>query len=174
MSQAHHQEILDDHMWNLNWKTSLVLTLLQKYKHAKKGIDDTKVPFEKLTCSLEVSKVLSWEKDEKQAMDQCKEHLDIYQLNIDKVVSIYKMHYITFTFRAVVEEKQQKVVVQISKFHETVDAMSDGIEVDADMEEQGHKAADLKVAKKETGEEVAAEGMCFASQGTAIMTGSSK
>ncbi|KAG1856334.1 hypothetical protein DFJ58DRAFT_727166 [Suillus subalutaceus] len=62
----------------------IVKTLLQKYKHAKKGIDDTKVPFEKLTCALEVSKVLSWEKDEKQAMDQCREHLDIYQLKIDK------------------------------------------------------------------------------------------
>ena len=61
-----------------------VKTLLHKYKRAIKGIDDTRVPFEELTCSLDVSKVSSWEKDEKQAMDQHGEHLDIYQLKIDK------------------------------------------------------------------------------------------
>jgi hypothetical protein len=61
-----------------------VRTLLQKYKRAIKGIDDTKVPFEELTSSLEVSKVSSWEKDETLAMEQRGEHLDIYQLKIDK------------------------------------------------------------------------------------------
>ncbi|KAG1850364.1 hypothetical protein DFJ58DRAFT_842440 [Suillus subalutaceus] len=185
MSQAHRQEILDDHMWNLNWE-----------KHCwyctnvpKKGIDDTKVPFEELTRSLEVSKVLSWEKDEKQAMDQRGEHLDIYQLKIDKEyantgksgsiswlisgINLEDVHSrdtlrvdirqllrdASASQKAVVEEKRQKVAARISKFHETADAMSDGIEVDADMEEQGHEAADLEVAEEETGEEVAAEGM---------------
>ncbi|KAG1863081.1 hypothetical protein F4604DRAFT_1587244, partial [Suillus subluteus] len=86
MNQAHCQEILDDHMRNSNWKklVQIIKTLLQKYKHANKGIDDTKVPFEELTSSLEVSKVSSWEKDETQAMEQRGEHLDIYQLKIDK------------------------------------------------------------------------------------------
>jgi hypothetical protein len=61
-----------------------VKTLLKKYKRAKKGVDDTKVPFKELTHSLEFSKVSSWEKDEKEAMEQCGEYLDIYQLKIDK------------------------------------------------------------------------------------------
>jgi hypothetical protein len=59
-----------------------VKTLLQKYKRAIKGINDTRVPFEELTCSLDASKVSSWEKDEKKAMDQHGEHLDIYQIKV--------------------------------------------------------------------------------------------
>ncbi|KAG2109049.1 uncharacterized protein F5147DRAFT_652614 [Suillus discolor] len=145
MSQAHRQEILDDHMRNSNWKkhVQIVKTLLQKYKRANKGIDDTKVPFQELTHSLEVSKVSSWEKDEKQAMEQCGEHLDIYQLQIDKVC-----HYITFTF------KQGS-----RKFHEMADAMTEGIEVDTDMEEEEREAADPKVTYEEICEEVIAEAM---------------
>ncbi|KAG1764090.1 hypothetical protein EV702DRAFT_1051462 [Suillus placidus] len=90
MSQAHRQEILDDHMRNSNWNklVHIVKTLLQKYKRANKGIDDTKVPFEELTSSLEVSKVSSWEKDETRAMEQHGEHLDIYQLKIDKAPTV--------------------------------------------------------------------------------------
>ncbi|KAG2361361.1 hypothetical protein BDR07DRAFT_1485939 [Suillus spraguei] len=61
-----------------------VKMLLQKYKCANKGINDTKVPFEELTSSLEFNQVSSWEKDEKQAIEQCGEYLDIYHLNIDK------------------------------------------------------------------------------------------
>ncbi|KAG2138966.1 hypothetical protein DEU56DRAFT_755684 [Suillus clintonianus] len=86
MSQAHCQEILDNHMWNSNWKklVQIIKMLLQKYKCLNKGIADTKVPFEELTSSLEVSKVSSWEKDETQVMEQRGEHLDIIQLKIDK------------------------------------------------------------------------------------------
>jgi hypothetical protein len=72
--------------------------------------------------------------------------------------------------KAAVEEKRQQLAGRIPKFHETADAMIDGIEVDtgikhidnirfcaADMEEQGQEAADLEVSLEETGEEVAAE-----------------
>ncbi|KAG2063991.1 hypothetical protein BDR04DRAFT_1122871 [Suillus decipiens] len=71
MSQSHCQEILDDLMQNSNWKklVGIIKMLLQKYKHANKGINDTKVPFEELTSSLEFSQVSSWEKDEKQAIE---------------------------------------------------------------------------------------------------------
>ncbi|KAG1825170.1 hypothetical protein EV424DRAFT_1267602, partial [Suillus variegatus] len=86
MSQAHRQEILDDHMRNSNWKklVGIVKTLLRKYKRANKGIDDTRIPFEDLTKSLDVNKVSLWESDEKRAMERRGEHLDIYHLRIDK------------------------------------------------------------------------------------------
>ncbi|KIK31764.1 hypothetical protein CY34DRAFT_36943, partial [Suillus luteus UH-Slu-Lm8-n1] len=216
MSQAHRQEILDDHMRNSNWKklVGIVKTLLQKYKRAIKGIDDTRVPFEELTCSLDVSKVSSWEKDEKQAMDQRGEHLDIYQLKIDKAPTMAEIRLklteteyadtgtsgsiswlinginledsqdalrveirqlprdASASQKAVVEEKRQKLAARISKFHETADAITDGIEVDAgtehlddvrfcaaDMGEQWAEAVDLEVPLEETGEDVAAEAM---------------
>jgi hypothetical protein len=57
---------------------------LKKCKRAKKGVDDTKVLFKELTRSLEFSKVSLWEKDEKEAMEQHREYLDIYWLTIDK------------------------------------------------------------------------------------------
>ncbi|KAG1778007.1 hypothetical protein EV702DRAFT_968763, partial [Suillus placidus] len=86
MSQAHCQEILDDHMRNSNWKklVGIVKTLLRKHKRAYKGIDDTKVPFEEPTRSLDVNKVSLWESDQKRATEQRGEHLDIYNLKIDR------------------------------------------------------------------------------------------
>ncbi|KAG1720661.1 uncharacterized protein EDB91DRAFT_1064768, partial [Suillus paluster] len=82
MSQAHRQEILDDHMRNSNWKK--LVRIGKKYKRANKGIEDTRVPFEELTGSLDVIKVRAWEKDEEKAKEERGEHLNIYQLKIDK------------------------------------------------------------------------------------------
>ncbi|KAG1830726.1 hypothetical protein DFJ58DRAFT_671542 [Suillus subalutaceus] len=86
MSQYHRQEILDDHMRDSNWKklVGIVKTLLKKYKCAVKGVNDTKITFDELTCSLDPQKIALWEKDEKIAMELRGEHLDIYQLKIDK------------------------------------------------------------------------------------------
>lgn len=64
--------------------TDAVKTLLRKYKRANKGIEDTRVPFEELTGSLDVIKVSAWEKDEEKAKEERGEHLNIYQLKIDK------------------------------------------------------------------------------------------
>ncbi|KAG1841050.1 hypothetical protein F4604DRAFT_1690502 [Suillus subluteus] len=87
MSQYHQQEILDDHMRDSNWKNwlgSVIKTLLKKYKCAVKGVNDTKLPFDELACSLDPQKIALWEKDEKITMELQGEHLDIYQLKIDK------------------------------------------------------------------------------------------
>ncbi|KAG1838555.1 hypothetical protein F4604DRAFT_1572198 [Suillus subluteus] len=86
MSQYHRQEILDDHMRDSNWKkmVGIVRTLLKKHKRAVKGIDDTKLPFDELTHTLDPEKIAIWEKDEKMAMELRGDHLDIYQLKIDK------------------------------------------------------------------------------------------
>lgn len=61
-----------------------VKTLLKKHKRAVKGVDDTKLPFDELTHSLDPQKITLWEKDEKIAMELRGEHLNIYQLKIDK------------------------------------------------------------------------------------------
>ena len=59
-------------------------TLLKKHKRAVKGVMDTQLPFDELTRSLDPRKIARWEKDEKKAMKKRGEHLDIYQLKIDK------------------------------------------------------------------------------------------
>ncbi|KAG1784794.1 uncharacterized protein HD556DRAFT_1250836, partial [Suillus plorans] len=62
----------------------LVKTLLKKYKRALKGVDDTKSPFDELTLSLDPEKISIWKIDEKKAMEQRGEYLDIYQLQMNK------------------------------------------------------------------------------------------
>ncbi|KAG1784325.1 uncharacterized protein HD556DRAFT_1310674 [Suillus plorans] len=86
MSQAHRQEVLDDHMRDSNWKkiVGIMKTLLKKYKRALKGVDDTKSPFDELTLSLDPEKISIWKIDEKKAMEQRGEYLDIYQLQMNK------------------------------------------------------------------------------------------
>ncbi|KAG1886594.1 hypothetical protein F4604DRAFT_1571859, partial [Suillus subluteus] len=104
MSHAHRQEVLDDHMRDSNWKKIvgiskhfnhvyqklcltlkiLAKTLLTKYKRALKGVDETKSPFDELAWSLNPGKILMWEIDEKKAVEERGEYLDIYQLQINK------------------------------------------------------------------------------------------
>ncbi|KAG0696999.1 hypothetical protein DFH29DRAFT_1024097, partial [Suillus ampliporus] len=168
MSQAHRQAILDDHMCNSNWKklVGIIKTLLQKYKRANKGIDDTKVPFQELTRSLDINKVSSWESDEKQAMEQRVSWL-INGINLEDAhsrdtlrVDIWQLpRDASAAQRAVVEEKRQKLAARISKYHETTNTMTQGLEVNSDMEELGQEAVDLEVALEEISEEVAAEVM---------------
>ncbi|KAG1799946.1 uncharacterized protein HD556DRAFT_1305447 [Suillus plorans] len=59
-------------------------TLLKKYKRALKGVDDTKSPFDELTLSLDPEKISIWKINEKKAMEQRGEYLDIYQLQMNK------------------------------------------------------------------------------------------
>ncbi|KAG1796918.1 uncharacterized protein HD556DRAFT_1306643 [Suillus plorans] len=92
ISQAHRQEVLNDHMQDKLEKNSgnnltielPVKTLLKKYKLALKGVDDTKSPFDELTLSLDSEKILMWKINEKKAMEQRGEYLDIYQLQMNK------------------------------------------------------------------------------------------
>ncbi|KAG1838545.1 hypothetical protein DFJ58DRAFT_733798 [Suillus subalutaceus] len=158
MSQYHQQEILDDHMRDSNWKklVGIVKTLLKKYKRAVKGVNDTKLPFDELTCSLDPQKIALWEKDEKITMELRGEHLDIYQLKIDKEIGRPgSVSWIiqginpedsqdglrsnirrfpcnaTATQKAGLQEKRLKLAAQIIKFHETADQMTQGIELDS-------------------------------------------
>ncbi|KAG2108609.1 uncharacterized protein F5147DRAFT_799314, partial [Suillus discolor] len=186
MSQAHRQEILDDHMRNSNWRklVRIVKTLLRKYKRANKGIEDTRLPFEELTGSLDVIKVRAWEKDEEKAKDERGEHLDIYQLKIDKGklgsiswlidginiedsqdalrVAIRQLPKdASAVQRAALQEKRQKLAARISKFHEIADAMTEGIEVHADAVEEVWEAADIEDVLEEMDEAVPAEVMAI-------------
>ncbi|KAG1821442.1 hypothetical protein DFJ58DRAFT_849975 [Suillus subalutaceus] len=96
MSQAHRQEVLDDHMCDSNWKklVGIMKTLLKKYKRALKGVDETKTPFDELARSLDPEKILIWEINEQKAMEEHGEYLDIYQLQINKVWILDSQQYI--------------------------------------------------------------------------------
>ncbi|KAG2144695.1 uncharacterized protein EDB93DRAFT_1087402, partial [Suillus bovinus] len=175
MSQYHQQEILDDHMRDSNWKklVGLVKTLLKKYKRAIKGINNTKSPFDELTHSLDDEKIAIWENDEKKAMEERGEYLDIYQLKIDQAPTMAEIRLrlteaenaetgrlgtvswiiqginledaqdglqsefrrlpsdATAAQKATLQEKQQKLSARITAFHETADAMTEGIELEA-------------------------------------------
>ncbi|KAG1720096.1 hypothetical protein EDB19DRAFT_1966009 [Suillus lakei] len=147
MSQYHQQEILDDHMWDSNWKklVGLVKTLLKKHKRAIKGISNTKPPFDELTCSLDNEKIAIWENDEKKAMEERGEYLDIYQLKINQGINLEDaqdglqsefrclLSDATATQKATLEGKRQKPSAHITAFHETADAMTEGIGLEAGM-----------------------------------------
>ncbi|KAG1818960.1 hypothetical protein DFJ58DRAFT_850222 [Suillus subalutaceus] len=146
MSQAHRQEVLDDHMCDSNWKklVGIMKTLLKKYKRALKGVDETKTPFDELTRSLDPEKILIWEINEQKAMEEHGEYLDIYQLQINKGTVSWLITGInledlqdglradirqlptnaTPAQKASIEEKRQRLAARIAKFHETADAMT--------------------------------------------------
>ncbi|KAG1829726.1 hypothetical protein DFJ58DRAFT_848610 [Suillus subalutaceus] len=154
MSQSHRQEILDDHMCNSNWKK---LVKIESTKQANKGIEDTRVPFEELTGSLDVIKLKIDKEDSQDAL-----RVAIRQLpNEASAVQ-----------RAAVQVKRQKLAARISKFHEIADAMTEGIEVHAgtehmddsrfcttDVVEEVPEAADIEDVLEDIDEEVPAEAM---------------
>ncbi|KAG1763081.1 hypothetical protein EDD22DRAFT_846611 [Suillus occidentalis] len=114
--------------------------LLKKHKRAVQGINDTKLPFDELTHTLDPVKIAIWEKDEKMAMELQGEHLDIYQLKINKerpgsipwiIQDVRRLPYdATATQKAALQEKQLKLAFRITKFHEIADQMMEGIELD--------------------------------------------
>ncbi|KAG1893128.1 uncharacterized protein F5891DRAFT_986194, partial [Suillus fuscotomentosus] len=167
-------EILDDHMRDSNWKklVGLVKTLLKKHQRAIKGIRDTKLPFNELTSALDKQKIAEWENDEKKAMEERGECLDIYQLKIDQVchwnsgaptmaeirlrlteaenAETGRLGIVSWIIQGINLEDaqdglrsdirqlpsdataaQKKLSARITKFHETADAMTEGIELEA-------------------------------------------
>ncbi|KAG1809366.1 uncharacterized protein BJ212DRAFT_1484485 [Suillus subaureus] len=153
MSHAHRQEVLDNHMRDSNWKklVGIMKTLLTKYKRALKGVDETKSPFDELSQSLNPEKILMWEIDEKKAVEECGEYLDIYQLQINKAPTMAEIrlkltesennddrHPGTVSWlitewldkKASIEEKRQRLAARITKFHETTNAMTAGMDLD--------------------------------------------
>ncbi|KAI6014642.1 hypothetical protein EDC04DRAFT_2953252 [Pisolithus marmoratus] len=95
MTQAHRQEVYDDHMRDSNWKKLVGMgkfffswrgfpSLLKKYKNSNKCLEEMNEAYEQLTAVLDPDKVARWESDALRAEADRGEALDIYLLKGDK------------------------------------------------------------------------------------------
>ncbi|KAI5997880.1 hypothetical protein EDC04DRAFT_2584961, partial [Pisolithus marmoratus] len=86
MTQAHRQEVYDDHMRDSNWKKLVekVPSLLKKYNNSNKCLEEMNEAYEQLTAVLDPDKVARWESDALRAEADRGEALDIYLLKGDK------------------------------------------------------------------------------------------
>ncbi|KAI6137012.1 hypothetical protein F5141DRAFT_1059940 [Pisolithus sp. B1] len=91
MTQAHRQEVYDDHMRDSNWKklVGLVLSLLKKYKTSNKCLEEMNQAYDQLTAVLDPDKVSGWELDALRAEADRGEALDIYLLKGHRVVVLW-------------------------------------------------------------------------------------
>ncbi|KAI6008061.1 hypothetical protein EDC04DRAFT_2582223, partial [Pisolithus marmoratus] len=90
MTQAHRQEMYDDHMRDSNWKkvVRIVPSLLRKIKTAKKCLEEMNQAYEQLTRVLDPAQVSQWELDALKAEDDQGEALGIYLLKRDKAPTL--------------------------------------------------------------------------------------
>ncbi|KAI6021294.1 hypothetical protein EDC04DRAFT_2901270 [Pisolithus marmoratus] len=93
MTQAHRQEVYDDHMRDSNWKklVGIVPSLLKKYKTANKCLEEMNQAYEQLTIVLDADKVTQWELDALRAEADRGEALDIYLLKGDKAPTFHEV-----------------------------------------------------------------------------------
>jgi len=103
MSIAHHQEVINEHMNDSNWwkmtrigkhlfymyhcdrlKQSAADSLCEKWTQAMKGLSEMRPIFEQLSDSLDASLVQEWTVQERIAMEECGDHLNIYQVKLGK------------------------------------------------------------------------------------------
>ncbi|KAI6161829.1 hypothetical protein EDD17DRAFT_1480227 [Pisolithus thermaeus] len=92
MTQAHRQEVYDDHMRDSNWKklVGIVPSLLKKYKTSNKCLEDMNQAYEQLNAVLDPNKVARWELDAVKAEADRGEALDIYLLRGDKAPTFHE------------------------------------------------------------------------------------
>ncbi|KAI6043819.1 hypothetical protein EDC04DRAFT_2890512 [Pisolithus marmoratus] len=93
MTQAHRQEVYDDHMRDSNWKklVGIVPSLLKKYKTENKCLEEMNQAYEQLTIVLDADKVTWWESDALRAEADSGEALDIYLLKGDKAPTFHEV-----------------------------------------------------------------------------------
>ncbi|KAI6097097.1 hypothetical protein F5141DRAFT_1205735 [Pisolithus sp. B1] len=109
MTQAHRQEVYDDHMRDSNWKklvglgegffskegkfmwTISVPSLLKKYKTSNKCLEEMNQAYEQLTAVLDPDRVSGWELDALRAEADRGEALDIYLLKEDKAPTFHEV-----------------------------------------------------------------------------------
>jgi hypothetical protein len=116
MSIAHRQEVLDDKMNDSNWRKiirigrcahsihyAIALTLLpadslcEKLSRAKNGVSETKPAFEQLTKCLDAGLVQEWTEEERVAMEQCGDHLKIYEVASKKCRKCFNLLWLWIT-----------------------------------------------------------------------------
>ncbi|KIK27338.1 hypothetical protein PISMIDRAFT_8184 [Pisolithus microcarpus 441] len=93
MTQAHRQEVYDDHMRDSNWKklVGMVPSLLKKYKTSNKCLEEMNQAYEQLTAVLDPDKVAQWESNALRAGADRGEALDISLLKGDKAPTFHEL-----------------------------------------------------------------------------------
>ena len=108
MSIAHHQETVDEHMNDNNWRKIIRISralyfmcdtvdltqdiadsLCGKYFRAKQGFAETKLVFDGLTARLDAPLVQEWTAQERMAMEQRGDSLKIYEVASEKGMKIF-------------------------------------------------------------------------------------
>jgi hypothetical protein len=103
MSISHHQEVVNEHMNDSNWrkiirirkhlfymyqcnrlKQSAADSLCEKWTQATKGLSEMRPIFEQLSNSLDASLVQEWTAQECVAMEERGDRLNIYQVKLRK------------------------------------------------------------------------------------------
>ncbi|KAI6097298.1 hypothetical protein EDD16DRAFT_1718515 [Pisolithus croceorrhizus] len=156
MTQAHRQEVYDDHMRDSNWKklVGMVPSLLKKYKNSNKCLEEMNQAYEQLTAVLDPDKVAQWESDALRAEADRGEAIDIYLLKGDKAPTFHEVWlWLTKTptplqmdqLRSEIQqlpnpmstrqevkisEKRQRLSSRIEKFHSNGQAFCKGLDID--------------------------------------------
>ncbi|KAI6096195.1 hypothetical protein F5141DRAFT_1067825 [Pisolithus sp. B1] len=144
MTQAHRQEVYDDHMRDSNWKklVGLVPSLLKKYKTSNKCLEEMNQAYEQLTAVLDPDRVSGWELDALRAEADRGEALDIYLLKGDKAPTFHEVGgsvawlaegiSIEDSHQEVkISVKRQRLSAKIEKFHSNGQAFFKGLEIDS-------------------------------------------
>ncbi|KAG1740735.1 uncharacterized protein EDB91DRAFT_1081835 [Suillus paluster] len=139
MSLAHRKEVLDDHMRDSNWKK---LSLLKKYCHALQG--EWKKAAEKAAQDCgELLDIYQLKMDKAPSMAEIHLRLTENELSANgrtgsvawliKGINIENSQQLpqdpTASQRTGIEEKRQKLMAQIIKFHEAAEVMTNGMEL---------------------------------------------
>ncbi|KAI6127050.1 hypothetical protein F5141DRAFT_1210355 [Pisolithus sp. B1] len=159
MTQAHRQEVYDDHMRDSDWKKLVgigkVPSLLKKYKTFNKYLEEMNEAYEWLTAVLDPDKVSGWELDALRAEADRGEALDIYLLKGDKAPTFHEVQLqltknpkspsgsvgsVAWLAEGIsiedsqqevkISEKRQRLSARIEKFHSNGQAYFKGLEVD--------------------------------------------
>ncbi|KAI6166492.1 hypothetical protein EDD17DRAFT_1752630 [Pisolithus thermaeus] len=92
MTQAHRQEVYDDHMRDSNWKKLVGLGEgFSPRRTSNKCLEEMNQAYEQLTAVLDPDKVSGWELDALRAEADRGEALDIYLLKGDKAATFHEV-----------------------------------------------------------------------------------
>ncbi|KAI6167642.1 hypothetical protein EDD17DRAFT_1750999 [Pisolithus thermaeus] len=156
MTQAHRQEVYNDHMRDSNWKKLVGLGEgFSPRRTSNKCLEEMNQAYEQLTAVLDPDKVSGWELDALRAEADRGEALDIYLLKGDKAptfheVQLQLMKNPMTPFRSggsvawlaegisiedshqevKISMKRQRLSARIEKFHSNGQAFFKGLEID--------------------------------------------
>ncbi|KAG9221999.1 hypothetical protein CCMSSC00406_0009207 [Pleurotus cornucopiae] len=90
MTLAHRQEVLDDSMYDSNWKkiTNLVPSLIKKWRRAETSFEEMDAAYEDLRCRLSDNDLLLWDGQAEKASLLRGKALEIYDVKVEQYPSV--------------------------------------------------------------------------------------